>query len=193
MSHLNIIEIKARCPDPQAIREILQARNATFRGTDQQIDTYFRVDHGRLKLREGQIENCLVYYERENQAGPKQSEVILFSSIPGSSLKEILSRSLGVLVVVEKQREIYFIDNVKFHIDTVKGVGSFVEIEAIDTDGSLGRDKLLAQCQEFLELFKIASGNLVAVSYSDLLLSVLRNSDNPNAITHTTADTTKTS
>jgi adenylate cyclase, class 2 len=193
MGHLNIIEIKARCPDPQAIREILQARNATFRGTDQQIDTYFRVDHGRLKLREGQIENCLVYYERENQAGPKQSEVILFSSIPGSSLKEILSRSLGVLVVVEKQREIYFIDSVKFHIDTVKGLGSFVEIEAIDTDSSLGRDKLLAQCQEFLELFKIASGNLVAVSYSDLLLSVLRNSDNPNTITHTTADTTKTS
>ena len=193
MGHFNIIEIKARCPDPQAIREILQVRNAIFRGTDQQIDTYFRVDHGRLKLREGQIENCLVYYERENQAGPKQSDVILYPPIPGSSLKEILSRSLGVLVVVEKQREIYVIDNVKFHIDTVKGLGSFVEIEAIDTDGSLGRDKLLAQCQEFLELFKIASGNLVAVSYSDLLLSVLRNSDNPNAITHTAAATTKTS
>jgi adenylate cyclase class 2 len=193
MGHLNIIEIKAHCPNPQTIRDILRSRNAAFRGTDRQTDTYFRVNRGRLKLREGQIENCLVYYEREDQAGPKQSEVILLPSTPGSALKEILIRSLGVLVVVEKQREIYFIDNVKFHIDTVKDLGSFVEIEAIDADSSLGRDKLLAQCQEFLELFKIAPVDLVADSYSDLLLSVLRSRDNPNATTHTAADTTKTS
>ncbi len=193
MGHINIIEIKAHCADPQAIREILHSRNATFRGVDRQTDTYFKVAHGRLKLREGQIENYLVYYERENQAGPKQSDVILCPSTPDSALKEILIRSLGVLVGVEKQREIYFIDNVKFHIDTVKGLGSFVEIEAIDADGSFGKDKLLAQCRLFLELFKVAPEDLVAGSYSDLLLSGLRNNDNPNATTHTAADTTKTS
>jgi len=192
MGHVNI-EIKARCPDPQAIRAILQARNAAFRGTDQQIDTYFKVNHGRLKLREGNIENCLVYYERENQPGPKQSNVSLIPSTPGSALKEILTRSLGILVVVEKQREIYFIDNVKFHVDAVKNLGSFVEIEAIDIGGTLGKDTLLAQCREFLELFHIAAGDLVASSYSDLLLSDLRNSDNPNATAHTVAATTKTS
>jgi adenylate cyclase class 2 len=193
MGHLNIIEIKAHCPNPQTIRDILRSRNAAFRGVDRQTDTYFKVAHGRLKLREGQIENSLVYYERENQAGPKQSEVILLPSTPGSALKEILIRSLGVLVVVEKQRKIYFIDNVKFHIDTVKDLGSFVEIEAIDADGSCGKDKLLAQCRLFLELFKVAPEDLVADSYSDLLLSGPRNSDNPNATTHTAADTTKTS
>ena len=193
MGHINIIEIKAHCADTQAIREILHSRNATFRGVDRQTDTYFKVAHGRLKLREGQIENYLVYYERENQAGPKQSEVSLLPSTPGSALKEILIRSLGVLVVVEKQREIYFIDNVKFHIDTVKDLGSFVEIEAIDADSSCGKDQLLAQCRLFLELFKVAPEDLVADSYSDLLLSGPRNSDNPNATTHTAADTTKTS
>src|SRR4051812_43904611 len=92
----------------------------------------------RLQLREGNIENCLVYYERENRAGPKQSDVSLFPVVPDSALKDILSQSLGVLVVVEKQREIYFIDNLKFHIDVVENLGSFVEIEAIDADGSLG-------------------------------------------------------
>jgi adenylate cyclase, class 2 len=96
-------------------------------------------------------------------------------------------------VVVEKQREIYFIDNIKFHIDVVENLGSFVEVEAVDMDGSLGRDKLLVQCQAFLELFKLAPDNLIASSYSDLLLSGLRNSDNPNATAHTAADTTKTS
>jgi predicted adenylyl cyclase CyaB len=170
MGHLNI-EIKARCANPQRVRELLLARNAEFRGVDQQIDTYFHTPQGRLKLREGRIENSLVYYEREDQAGPKQSNVSLVSLSPHSGIKEILTKVLGVLVVVEKQREIYFIENVKFHIDVVTGLGSFVEIETIDMDGSHGKEKLLRQCQEFLDLFAIAQQDLVAVSYSDLLLA----------------------
>lgn len=171
MGHINI-EIKAHCANPQAIRNILRSHNADFRGTDRQIDTYFKVNHGRLKLREGQIENYLVYYEREDQKRPKQSDVILCPSVPNVSLKEILAKSLGVLVVVEKQREIYFIDNVKFHLDTVKHLGSFVEIEAIDRDGAVGKDRLFAQCQFFLELFNIPPEDLVSGSYSDLLGSI---------------------
>jgi adenylate cyclase, class 2 len=169
MPHLNV-EIKARCADQQAIREILRARYADFRGTDQQIDTYFNVPHGRLKLREGNIENALVYYEREDQEGPKQAQVTLYPVTPGSALKAILTKSLGVLVVVRKQREIYFIENVKFHLDVVDRLGTFVEIEAIDMDGSIEKDKLLVQCQAFLDLLKVTPQDLVAVSYSDLLL-----------------------
>lgn len=169
MSHINI-EIKARSDQQNTIREILKAKNADFRGVDHQIDTYFKVNIGRLKLREGQIENYLIHYQRENQEGPKQSDVTLLKSDPQSSLKEILTKALGVLVVVDKKREIYFIDNVKFHLDEVKDLGTFVEIEAIDGDGTIGKDKLLEQCQFFLDLFKIAKEDLISVSYSDLLL-----------------------
>src|SRR3989344_8010057 len=169
MKHLNI-EIKARCNDHEKIRSILKSRNADFKGTDHQIDTYFKVDNGRLKLREGNIENFLVFYEREDKEGPKKSDVILFKSDPSSSLKEILLKSLGALVVVDKQREIYFIENVKFHIDTVMNLGTFMEIEAIDSDGSYKKEKLLKQCQKYLKLFGIPKDDLVSVSYSDLLL-----------------------
>jgi adenylate cyclase, class 2 len=75
---------------------------------------------------------------------------------------------------VDKKREIYFIDNVKFHIDEVKGLGTFVEIEAIDKDGTIGKDKLQEQCQSFLELFKIPQTDLISVSYSDLLMQKVR-------------------
>ena len=169
MPHLNI-EIKARCANPQAIRDILREKGADFCGTDHQTDTYFKVERGRLKLREGNIENALVYYEREDQAGPKQAQVTLYPTTPGSTLKEILTQSLGVLVVVKKRREIYFIENVKFHLDTIDGLGTFVEIEAIDKDGTIGKDRLLAQCQSYLALFMVSPNDLVAVSYSDLLL-----------------------
>jgi len=170
MKHLNI-EIKAKCNNHEKIRSILKSRNADFKGTDHQIDTYFKVNNGRLKLREGNIENFLVFYERENKKGPKQSNVILFKSDPNSSLKEILLTSLGILVVVDKQREIYFIENVKFHIDTVKNLGTFMEIEAIDSDGAFGKEKLLEQCENYLKLFGIPKDDLISVSYSDLLLA----------------------
>ena len=103
-----IIEIKARCENPDKIRKILIARNAKFIGKDHQIDTYFKVNRGRLKLREGKIENYLIHYDRENAKGPKKSSVLLFKTDPGSSLKSILTKALGVLIVVEKQREIYW-------------------------------------------------------------------------------------
>jgi adenylate cyclase, class 2 len=172
-----IIEIKAKCTNQSAIRDILLARNAEFKGTDHQIDTYFKVNHGRLKLREGNIENHLIYYERENTATPKESEVTLFKTEPGSPLKGILTQSLGILVAVDKQREIYFIDNVKFHIDTIKDLGTFIEIEAIDDNGSIGKEKLREQCQHYLDLFQIQSADLIAVSYSDLLLEKVKNEE----------------
>jgi predicted adenylyl cyclase CyaB len=169
MAHINI-EIKAKSNNQDAIREILKSKNADFKGIDYQVDTYFKVNHGRLKLREGEIENYLIHYQRENKEGPKQSDVTLFKSVPNSSLKEILTKALGILVVVDKKREIYFIDNIKFHIDLVEGLGTFIEIEAIDNEGAIGKDKLLEQCQFFLDLFKISKEDLISVSYSDLLL-----------------------
>jgi adenylate cyclase class 2 len=168
------IEIKARCADPNRMREILRKRNAAFKGTDHQIDTYFNASFGRLKLREGNIENFLVFYEREDNEGPKESRVTLFKSQPRSSLKEVLVKSLGILVVVDKMREIYFIDNVKFHLDLVEGLGSFTEIEAIDDDGSIGKGRLREQCRRYLEILGIQEHDLIARSYSDLLLEKAR-------------------
>jgi adenylate cyclase, class 2 len=166
--HLNI-EIKARCADPGRIRTLLQELAADFKGEDHQIDTYFNVPEGRLKLREGNIENALIHYRRADQVGPKRSEVTLYRTSPGAVLKEVLTAALGVRKVVDKKREIYFIGNVKFHIDSVKGLGSFVEIEAIDADGSLGEAKLREQCDYYLGLFDIREENLVEESYSDMV------------------------
>jgi predicted adenylyl cyclase CyaB len=168
--HLNI-EIKARCKHQEAIRQLLLEREADFRGTDHQIDTYFQVANGRLKLREGNIENNLIHYQRPDQAGPKASEVHLYKPTDTKPLSALLQAALGVKVVVDKQREIYFLDNVKFHLDTVKELGTFVEIEAIDADGSIGAERLHEQCQFYLRLFAIPEEDLLHNSYSDMLLA----------------------
>ncbi len=168
MHHLNI-EIKARCDDLGAIRTILREEEADFIGEDRQVDTYFRVPDGRLKLREGTIEQALIHYDRPDQDGPKPSDVTRYEPDAPAGLKGVLTAALGVWVVVEKRREIYFIDNVKFHLDRVDGLGTFVEIEAIGRDASADPADLQAQCESYIDRFQIASDALVADSYSDLL------------------------
>ena len=160
MNHTNI-EIKAKINNPDRIQGVLRSHKADFKGTDHQIDTYFKVSTGRLKLREGNIENCLIYYQRVDQAGPKQSDVILYKTGLNSPLKQILTQSLGELAVVDKEREIYFIDNVKFHIDRVNGLGLFMEIEAIDADGDIGKSKLLEQCHYYMQILGISKKDLI--------------------------------
>jgi predicted adenylyl cyclase CyaB len=169
VAHLNV-EIKARCPDPAAVRAILRELKADFRGRDRQVDTYFACDCGRLKLREGDIETALIHYVRDNLAGPKDAVVHLYKPSETRSLKEILSAVFDVKIRVDKRREIYFIENVKFHIDEVDSLGSFVEIEAIDADNSRGRAKLLEQAQKYMQLLGIRQEDLMTHSYSDMLL-----------------------
>jgi predicted adenylyl cyclase CyaB len=167
------IEIKARCEDPRHIRDYLLSRHAIFKGTDTQRDTYFNVPHGRMKLRQGKIENALIHYQRDDQKGPKSSQVTLYPVHESNLLRSLLEKALGIKVVVEKQREIYFIDNVKFHIDIVKHLGNFIEIEAISEDEKISQETLQDQCLLYMQEFGIREEDLLNDSYSDQLLDIL--------------------
>lgn len=169
MAHINI-EIKARTNRMDEIRKILIDQKAVFKGVDNQTDTYFNVPNGRLKLREGNIENNLIQYLRTNQEGPKQSYFKLLPVSDPVTLKAILTAANGVKVVVAKKREIYYIDNVKFHLDSIEGLGNFVEIEAGNLIRDLSSEELNIQCNQYMEAFGIKQEDLIAVSYSDMLL-----------------------
>lgn len=164
------VEIKARCTDPSYIRIYLKSNGAELKGFDKQTDTYFNVPNGRLKLREGNIENNLIFYERTNQTGPKNSYFQLVKIEDAAGLKEALAKSNGVKVVVKKEREIYYIENVKFHIDEVPGLGSFVEIEAGNILADLSQEQLKEQCDFYINEFGINNEDLIDISYSDMLL-----------------------
>jgi len=166
------IEVKAKTNHSEFIRDYLKINKAEFRGTDFQADTYFNVSNGRLKLREGNIENNLIYYERHNTPGAKESNFQLMHVSDAKSLKEILTKSLGIKIVVRKKREIYFIKNVKFHIDEVEDLGNFAEIEASDLYADISKEELQKQCDFYLTELKIKEEDLVSVSYSDMLFAL---------------------
>lgn len=169
MATLNV-EFKAKAADIAALEQKLLTLNPRYVGEDNQVDTYFHVTKGRLKLREGNIENALIYYERTDDAGSKQSAIQLYQHKPDAALKELLVKVHGVKVVVDKKRKIYFIGNVKFHFDVVEGLGTFTEVEAIDSDGSIGAAMLQQQCDHYARFLNILPQDYIAFSYSDLLL-----------------------
>jgi predicted adenylyl cyclase CyaB len=168
---VNIIEFKARVKDADKTEALLNTLHPVFKGQDRQVDTYFNVAQGRLKLREGNIENALIWYERPNDAGSKLSQVLLHKHSTGTELKDILIKLHEIKVVVDKIRRIYFIENVKFHFDEVQGLGKFIEVEAIDETGELGLNKIQEQCDYYAAFFEVKPEDYIAVSYSDLLLN----------------------
>ncbi len=162
-------EFKAKTKRLPDLEALLLKHQPLFKGLDFQTDTYFKVPFGRLKLREGNIEQALIHYFRGDTVGAKISRVLLYEHEPNDNLKEILTTSLGIKTVVAKKRKIYFIDNVKFHFDEVKDLGTFVEVEAIETDEVKDLEKLKDQCLFYARLFGIEEEDYVALSYSDLL------------------------
>lgn len=169
MTILNV-EFKARTVNLIEAERKLLSLKPRFVGEDLQTDSYFNVQYGRLKLREGIIENTLIHYERPDTAEAKESAVLLYQHKPDGMLKQLLTKAIGIKVVVTKTRKIYFIDNVKFHFDTIKELGDFIEVEAIDIRGEIGIERLNAQCEAYAGFFGIGPSDYVSFSYSDLML-----------------------
>ena len=84
-------------------------------------------------------------------------------------MKAALAASLGVLVIVEKEREVFLYRNVRVHLDHVVGLGEFVEFEAVLSPGDdeQAAARLVADLAERLGINPSAR---VEGSYSDLLL-----------------------
>ena len=171
MPHVNF-EFKAKVQNLKKLQQKFLQLNPIFIGEDHQVDTYFNVEKGRLKLREGNIENALIYYERSNTADAKQSDILLYKHTQDTHLKDILTKVHGIKAVVSKSRKIYFIENVKFHFDSLPQLGDFLEVEAIDTDNSIGIEKLKYQCDYYAHFFEIGQEDYLSESYSDLISKI---------------------
>jgi len=165
--HLNV-ELKAYCVDPDETLRRLAELGARHQGVDTQTDVYYRVPKGRLKLRRGEWENNLIHYNRSDEPAPKESHVSLVPLGNDRTVDNLIDAALNRDVVVAKSRHIVWLGNVKFHVDNVAELGSFVEIEAIDY-GEQDSDTLLAQCHEYMQLLGIRVEDLDSRSYSDML------------------------
>jgi adenylate cyclase class IV len=162
------IELKASDPDPDRSLQVSLEIGASDEGWLHQTDTYFRVLHGRLKLREEGPVAQLISYERSDETVARESRYRLVPVGDPAGLKDALSDALGVLVV-EKSRRLLLWQGVRIHLDEVRGLGSFIEIEAVaDPASDLSTEHRRAS--ELQDALAITPDRIVAFSYSDELL-----------------------
>jgi adenylate cyclase, class 2 len=164
------IEIKVRVENHEEIRFRAFDIGAKRHGISTDVDTYFRVANGRLKLRmsESQGVGTLIYYERADEGTSRVSNYRLVQVEDGIALRATLSQALGVLVTVKKTRALMVYGATRIHFDQVEGLGSFIELETV-----MGTQTLDAAREEHERLFKslkLDSYEIVSLSYSDLLL-----------------------
>jgi homotetrameric cytidine deaminase len=169
------VELKSSDPDPARTLELALKLGASDEGEIAQRDTYFGGSRARVKLREQTPgEDELIAYRRPDGDDAKGSDYLRVPVTDAAALKEALDASYGTKVVVTKRRHLLLWQNVRIHLDEVEGLGAYIELEGLvdgDDDGS-ARERVERLRQEL----EIDDANLVAGSYSDLLL------DTPNAL-----------
>jgi predicted adenylyl cyclase CyaB len=164
------VEIKARCADLAAARRRVEGLRGRRVGLDRQVDTYFRTDRGRLKLRESSLSGGqLVPYLRPDRRGPRRSDYRLIPVEDPAGVSRLLGEILGVHRVVRKEREIWLIDNVRVHLDRVEGLGTFLELEAVFDGSAEAAPGQEARVRRLMAELGVEEGDLVPVSYEGLL------------------------
>ena len=163
------IEIKARVQDPDGLMAKVAAISDTAGELIPQEDIFFNSPQGRLKLRIlAEDQGQLIYYERPDSTGPKQSEYFIYRTGEPGTLTDVLTRTYGVRGVVRKKRWLYWIGITRIHLDQVEGLGSFLEFEVVLSNGqSIQEGQAIAA--ELMERLDIADSDLVDAAYIDLL------------------------
>jgi len=126
------LEVKARINNLSAAEKVALEIGAIFEGEFFQVDTYFNVKNGRLKLREfdsGFAE--LIFYHWVEDGFERWSDYEVVKLSDSAFLKNLLVMAWGIKVIVEKRRKVYIFKNARIHIDNVSGLGYFIEFEVI--------------------------------------------------------------
>ena len=162
------VEIKARIDRVEAL---LPRARALADGDVQPIeqdDTFFRVAHGRLKLREfadGSAE--LIHYRRPDIAGAKLSDYVR-TPVHAAEMRAVLERALGVVGRVHKQRLLLMCGATRIHLDRVAGLGDFIELEVVLRDDQ-GQHDGVRIAEQLMHELGLAAAPRIACAYLDLL------------------------
>ena len=79
----------------------------------------------RLEANTGQ----LIFYNRPDTNSPKLSDYHIAPVGDVEGTKSVLSLALGAIGSVKKVRTLYMVGQTRIHLDTVEGLGEFVEFE----------------------------------------------------------------
>jgi len=161
------IEIKAFLPNPPRVGEVVE-QIGEEKGVILQEDTFFTSPKGRLKLRRlSDKQGELIYYERPDVHGPKQSDYIKVTTEDPDGHRSVLEKVQGIEGVVRKKRRLFILGQTRIHLDEVEGLGNFLELEVVLQEGQKPEDGM-AIATDFMKKLGVKKKDLVAGAYIDL-------------------------
>ncbi len=162
------LEIKCRLNNFRFVRKRISEIKRIVCLKEKQTDVYYNVKKGRLKLRIINNERGnLVFYERREKTSRRISNYLISETESFKELDEILRSQFEVLAIVHKQRNIFLQNNIRIHLDTVKGIGKFLEIEVVYKDIV----KATKQMEKLIATLGLYEKDFIKESYSDLLIN----------------------
>ena len=163
------IEIKARVRDVEDFAARLKALRPKNPRVLVQEDVFFPVRKGRLKLRTlGPKSGELIYYTRPDAPGPKTSNYEIVKTSEPAKLRAVLTEAFGVRGIVKKVRLVALVGQTRVHLDVVRGLGTFAELEVVLKPGQ-SASAGTAVARGLMKKLGIKSSDLVAGAYLDLL------------------------
>jgi predicted adenylyl cyclase CyaB len=163
------VEIKARIAGVAALAP-LAARLANGGPTVlEQDDTFFACPNGRLKLRdqfEGGAE--LIFYRRADEMGPKESFYVRVPVPDPDAMRTLLKLAHGQTGRVRKRRVLFLVGRTRIHLDTVEGLGEFLELEVVLQDGE-STEAGIAEAQRIMAELGVGAQQLIQGAYVDQL------------------------
>ena len=165
------VEVKLVATNLQVVADRIITIGGKFIQTFEQQDTYFTVPKGRLKLRKlSATSGELIYYERPNVTGIRQSQYVVTKTAEPDALLEALTPVLPVQGMVKKTRHLYLMGQTRLHLDTVAQLGIFIELEVV-LEPSQTADQGTKIADDLMDKLYIASARRVPGSYLDLLVA----------------------
>jgi predicted adenylyl cyclase CyaB len=163
------IEIKARVKNFKVLKRNIEDLYQINAEEISQVDTFFKIEDGRLKLRVfSNTKGELIYYLRNNSAGPKRSDYYIYKTDNPEELKKLLEMSLGIRRVVRKKRLLYLVGNTRIHLDKVENLGSFIELEVVlSPEQTEMEGKLITE--NFMKDLNIQENDFIDIAYIELL------------------------
>jgi predicted adenylyl cyclase CyaB len=165
------LEIKARIQSVDSLLPLAAAIADQGPTEIYQDDTFFSCPRGRLKLRAfSDTEGELIFYQRSESAGPKESFYIVSRTASPDTLRQALSLAYGEAGRVRKHRTLFLSGRTRIHLDNVEKLGHFLELEVVlaqDEPAVAG----VSIANALLTQFGISSQQFVKEAYVDLLSS----------------------
>jgi predicted adenylyl cyclase CyaB len=165
------VEIKARIAGVEALTQIAARLADTGPVVLDQDDTFFSCPNGRLKLRDQFAAGAeLIFYQRADASGPKESFYVRTPVPDPQAMRALLQQAYGQSGRVRKRRILYLVGRTRIHLDTVDGLGEFLELEVVLRDGE-SADEGVLEARRIMAALGIEPQQLLRGAYVDQLES----------------------